>query len=55
MDCTVIAHEKTAAVFACADHIQSAGKRNRFGLGNHSRNSGTVRWAPPEIFFYEIK
>jgi len=51
MDCTVIAHEKTAAVFRVRPTTFKAQGNETGSDWETIPGLGTVRWAPPEISF----
>jgi glyoxylase-like metal-dependent hydrolase (beta-lactamase superfamily II) len=51
MDCTVVAHEKTAAVFRNRPNTFKAQGEETGADWEHVAGIGSIRWAPPEIFF----
>jgi glyoxylase-like metal-dependent hydrolase (beta-lactamase superfamily II) len=51
MDCTVIAHEKTAAVFRSRPNTFKAQGDETGADWEHVPGLGSIRWAPPEITF----
>ncbi|GAB4540046.1 MAG: hypothetical protein Fur002_06090 [Anaerolineales bacterium] len=53
MDCTIIAHEKTAQVFRARPSIFKAQGEETGAEWEAIAGLGSVRWAPPEISFAE--
>jgi glyoxylase-like metal-dependent hydrolase (beta-lactamase superfamily II) len=53
MDCTVVAQEKTAAVFRNRPNTFKASGDETGAEWEHILGIGSIRWAPPDIFFTE--